>query len=134
MTLVAAVTLVAAGCAEPSRGSATSAPPPDLSAALAGLCRAEDLARAGDLRNARATFEDQAHAYLHELAADAESRARAAVGRLLEAKNRVEAALRGEADQAPAEVGARLATLEAVTREVAAALGTPAPRCAEAGG
>jgi hypothetical protein len=134
ITLMAVAMLLAGACAGPSRGPATPAPPAELTAALAGLCRAEDLARAGDLSEARTTFEDRAHGYLHELAAGAQGRARAPVGRLLEAKNRVELALQTERGGTPAEVAADLTKLETATRDVAAALGTPAPRCGGAHG
>jgi hypothetical protein len=133
ITLMAVVMLLAGACAGPSPGSATPAPA-ELKTALDGLCRAENLARAGDLLAARTVFEDQAHAYLHELAASAQDRARASVGRLLEAKNRVESAFRTQGGGTPAGVAARLVTLEAATRGVAEALGTPAPRCGGAGG
>ena len=132
IALMAVVVLLAGACAGPSRGSTTSAPA-ELTSALDGLCRAEDLARGGDLFGARATFEDRVHGYLHELAADAQGRAPAEVGRLLEAKNVVESAFRTPG-RTPDEVAARLATLEAATREVAEDLGTPAPRCGGAGG
>ena len=133
ITLTAAAMLLASACAGPGPGSTTPAAPAELTAALAGLCRAENLARAGDLLGARTTFEDRAHVYLHELAADAQGRAPSAVGRLLEAKNVVESAFRTPS-RTPDEVAARLATLEAATREVAEDLGTPAPRCGGAGG
>lgn len=133
ITVMAVAMLLAGACTGPSRGS-TSAPPTQLTAALDGLCRAEDLARAGDLLAARTTFEDRAHAYLHELAARAQERDRESVGRLLEAKNRVESAFQSPGGGSPAEVAARLATLEAATRDVAEALGTPAPRCGGSGG
>jgi hypothetical protein len=128
--LMAVAVLLAGACTGASRGS-TSAPA-ELIAALHGLCRAEDLAQAGDILGARTTFEDRAHAYLHELAADAEGEARMEVGRLLEAKNRVESAFRTGSDEKAGEVAARLQTLEAATRDVAAAMGTPATRCGDA--
>jgi hypothetical protein len=133
ITLMAVVVLASTACTGRSRGSTTPAPT-ELTAALDGLCRAEDLARAGDLPGARTTFEERSHAYLHVLAAEAEGRARTEVGRLLEAKNRVESAFRTGGGGTSAEVAARLVTLEAATRDVAAAVGTPAPRCGGAGG
>jgi hypothetical protein len=131
ITLMAVVMLLTGACNGRSGGSTTPAPA-ELTAALDGLCRAEDLARAGDLLAARTTFEDRAHAYLHELAAAAEDRARTEVGRLLEAKNSVESSFQDR--DAPAEVAVRLSTLEAATRDVARAVGTPAARCGDAGG
>ena len=128
--LMAVALLLAGACTGAGRGS-TSAPA-ELIAALDGLCRAEDLARAGDILGARTTFEDRAHAYLHELVAGAENEARTEVGRLLEAKNRVESAFRTGSEENAGEVAAGLETLEAATRDVAAAMGTPAPRCGDA--
>jgi len=130
ITLMAVAMLLAGACAGPGRGSTPL--PAELATALDGLCRAEDLARAGDLLAARTTFEDRTHGYLHELAAGAEGEARAEVGRLLEAKNRVESAFQTQAN--PSDVAARLNTLESATRDVAAAVGTPAPECGGAGG
>ncbi|MGH2683509.1 MAG: hypothetical protein ACRDIX_09790 [Actinomycetota bacterium] len=125
--------LLVGGCARPG-GSATAVAPADLTVALGALCRAADFARGGDLFEARRTFQDQAHAFLHELAARGETRARPAVARLLEAKQRVEAALGAGGNGAPAEVGVLLESLEVATRELAGALDTPAPRCGRAGG
>ena len=128
-----AVSLLVGACA-PSRGSATAAAPADLTVALAGLCRAARSARTGDLFEARRTFLDQSHEFLHELAAKGDARARAAVGRLFEAKQRVEAALGPDAEETPNDVAVLLARLEVATRVLAGELGTPAPRCGGAGG
>lgn len=124
--------LLAAACAGPSEGSTNAAAPADLTAALAGLCRAADQARAGDLLGARRTFQNRAHAFLHELAGRADEQARPAVARLLQAKQRVETRL-GRVGETPAEVEVLLVELETATRELAGALGTPAPRCGGAG-
>ena len=132
-TMAMAVSLMAGACG-PSGGSATTAAPADLTVALAGLCRAAELARAGDLFEARRTFQNQSHAFLHELAAMTNGQARSAVARLLEAKQRVEMALGPEGSAIPAEVGTLLEKLEAATRDLAGELGTPAPRCGGAGG
>jgi hypothetical protein len=131
-TVAMAVSLLAGACA-PSGGSATTAAPADLTVALAGLCRAAEHARSGDFLEARRIFQNQAHAFLHELAAEGDGQARADVARLLEAKQRVETALGTERGGTPAEVAALLRKLEVATRELADALGTPAPRCGRAG-
>lgn len=126
------ISFLAVACAS-SGGSATAAAPADLTLALAGLCRAAESARAGDLFEAQRTFENRSHAFLHELAAMGQDRARTAVARVLEVKQRVEAALGPGGGSRPADVEALLLDLESATRELAGALGTPAPRCGGAG-
>jgi predicted ABC-type transport system involved in lysophospholipase L1 biosynthesis ATPase subunit len=128
-----AVSALLGACTGSSGGSATAAAPADLTVALAGLCRAEDFARAGDLFEARRAFLDRSHAFLHELAARGGGRARLAVARLLEGKQRVEAALGPEGNETPAEVADLLRQLEVATRALASALGTAAPRCGGGG-
>jgi hypothetical protein len=131
-TLVA-VTLLATACAGPSGGSATAAAPADLTVALAGLCRAEDLARRGDVFEARRAFLNRSHAFLHQLAARGNEPARPAVARLLEAKQRVEAALGPDGNESPAQLANLFRELEVATRALASALGTAAPRCGGGG-
>jgi hypothetical protein len=133
MTTLALVLSLLAGACGPSGGSATAVAPADLTVALAGLCRAADFARSGDLFEARRTFLNRSHAFLHELAARGDEQTRPAVARLLEAKQRVEAALGTERRATPAEVAVLLEDLEVATRELAGALGTPAPRCGGGG-
>jgi hypothetical protein len=103
--------------------------PADLTVALAGLCRAADSAGSGDLFEARRIFLNRSHTFLHELAARGGDRARPAVARLLEAKQRVEAALGPASEASSAEVATLLEELEIATRDLAGAVGTPAPRC-----
>jgi hypothetical protein len=134
MTTAAMAIFLLAGACGPSGGSATTAAPADLTVALAGLCRAAEHARSEDLFEARRTFQNQSHAFLHELAAMGSGEARAAVARLLEAKQRVEMALGPGGSATPAEVGKLIGELEAATRDLAGQLGTPAPRCGGAGG
>lgn len=134
MTAIAIALSLLIGACSPSGGSATAVAPADLTVALAGLCRAADFAGSGDVFEARRTFQNQAHAFLHRLAAEGDARARPAVARLLEAKQRVETALGTRGNETPAEVAALLGELEVATRELAGALGTPAPRCGRAGG
>lgn len=133
MTTLALVSFLLAGACGPSGGSATAAAPADLTVALAGLCRAADLARSGDLFEARRTFLNQSHAFLHEQAARGDEQTRPAVARLLEAKQRVETALGPAGGATPAEVATLLGELEVATRDLARALGTPAPRCGGGG-
>lgn len=127
------LSLLATACAGPSGGSATAVAPADLTVALAGLCRAEDLARVGEVFEARRTFLNRSHAFLHQLAARGNEPARPAVARLLEAKQQVEAALGPDGNETPAQVAGLLRKLEVATRALASALGTTAPRCGGAG-
>ena len=63
----------------------------------ADVCAAASAADAGDREAAERHFVDEAHGPLHDLAAAAGTRDRAAAGRLLEAKQRVEAAVESDA-------------------------------------
>ena len=77
-------------------GDGSPPPPPPSSSfgpARDGVCQAAEAARTGDARRARAVFFDRSHQPLHELAAAAQERDRAATARLLEAKERVESGL-----------------------------------------
>lgn len=74
------------GGSDPMRG-------PSFAAARDGLCQAGQAASRGDAAGARAVFFDRSHQPLHELAAAAQERDRAAAARLLEAKERVESGL-----------------------------------------
>lgn len=62
-------------------------------AAVDGLCAARDAAAGGESEAASAVFADRAHEPLHDLAAAVAVRDRGAAGRLLQAKQEVEAAL-----------------------------------------
>lgn len=64
-----------------------------FAAVYADVCAAASAADAGDREAAERHFVDEAHAPLHDLAAAAGTRDRGAAGRLLEAKQRVEAAV-----------------------------------------
>lgn len=79
-------------------GDSSSQPPRSSSFGPArdGVCQAAEAARTGDARRARALFFDRSHQPLHELAAAAQERDRAATARLLEAKERVESGLEKE--------------------------------------
>ncbi|MFP5318118.1 MAG: hypothetical protein ACLGI2_07455 [Acidimicrobiia bacterium] len=95
--------------------------------AAAALCTARDQARA-DLNKARATFYDRSHDALHDISRDLDPVDRAASGRLLEAKQRVESAL--DADPPPAGLVADLQELADVTRAGLARLSVDVPPCA----
>lgn len=107
-----------------------SADPPPLSpggssfaSARDGVCRAADAADHGDPAGARATFFDRSHQALHELAATAQERDRAATARLLEAKERVESGL----EKPSPALAEDLDDLGAVTGRAMAAVGSPDP-------
>ena len=63
----------------------------------ADVCASAAAAKAGDRDAAERKFVDDAHGPLHQLAAAAEARDRASAARLLEAKQRVEAAVETKA-------------------------------------
>ena len=67
-------------------------------AAVTGLCEAQSLASGGGLDEARQVFQDESHAYLHQLAADLQERDRSLAAELLEAKQQVERALQAGGD------------------------------------
>ena len=70
----------------------------DPQAAVTGLCEAQSLASGGGLDQARQVFQDQSHAYLHQLAAELQERDRSLAAELLEAKQQVERALQARGD------------------------------------
>lgn len=74
-----------------STESAPAAPTSRFRSAFVGLCQARQ--QAGDAASARATFFDESHQALHELAIELEGTDRGDAARLLEAKARVEVAL-----------------------------------------
>lgn len=92
-----------------------------------GVCAALQAARAGDQAGAQREFGD-AHGGLHDLATAVEDTDRAAAARLLEAKQRAEAALRAPSSPPVPE-------LDAVAAAVARAIkadGGEAPRSCSA--
>ena len=93
--VAAAFALVAAACGSDSDGAVDAAP---YLRAYAGVCAAGTAVSDGDLARARTTFYDQSHQPIHQLAAAAEAKDRGVAGRLLEAKQVVEAELAGQAN------------------------------------
>ena len=104
------------GTSQPPRSS-TFGPARD------GVCQAAEAARTGDERRARALFFDRSHQPLHELAASAQERDRAATARLLEAKARVESGLEKESPTLPEDLDA----LAVVTGRAMAVVGCGDP-------
>lgn len=102
-------------------------PAAEVIAAVDALCRATEQSSA-DRAAAASAFTDRAHDRLHDLAAALEGVDRSAAARLLVAKQRVEAALDADADNAALQ-----GDLQMLTAESAAALdrlGLEAPECA----
>jgi hypothetical protein len=90
-------------------------------AAVEGLCEAETLAAGGLQDEAQQVFQDQSHAYLHELAAQLQERDRDLAGQLLEAKQEVEVALLEMSD--PETLAIRIGALRAIVESAVAVLG-----------
>jgi hypothetical protein len=129
--MVVAIAVVAGGCrddagdGEPAPSGSLGVVTPDAAReALLGLC---ELASATDALQAQATFLDRSHATLHVIAAAAEARDRAAAAALLEAKQRVEAAL--ARDHLPPRFQADVESLIDATRAALDALGLDASAC-----
>lgn len=103
----------------------TSPPPrpPSFRSARDGVCQAAEALRTGDARRARALFFDRSHQPLHELAAAAQERDRAATARLLEAKGRVESGL----DKVLPTLAEDLDALAVVTGRAMAVVGSGDP-------
>ncbi len=125
--LAAGLLLLAAACS--SSGASGSADP--LDEAVAGLCEATTLAEDGDVAAAAAVFQDRSHEYLHELADQLSDQDRAATARLLEAKQRVEAAFADSETADPAETANLLRDLQAALSEAATAASLDPPGCGE---
>ena len=104
-----------------------------LQIAFQGLCDARTLAEAGDIQAASDTFQSRAHAELHSLADRLAASDRDAAARLLEAKQRVEAAFASPESAAPPVVAAQLSTLEAEVASAAHVLGQERPVCGGVG-
>lgn len=115
------LTLVAACSGETAPGSGTG-----FTAVHDGVCAALEAGRAGDQARAGREFAD-VHGGLHDLAAAVEEEDRAATARLLEHKQRAEAALgRERPDPAIQELEVLVDT---VRRAIAATGQAPPHRC-----
>lgn len=105
----------------------TQVPAANLRKAMTGLCTARDQARTSDTAAAKATFFDEAHDRLHDIAAALEAVDRTAASGLLVAKQQVEADLNAPA---PArELAADLDQLATVTHDSLAQLEVTADPC-----
>ena len=92
LAIVAIAAAISAATGEGDQASQASSPP-SFELARDGVCQAAEAADHGDATRARSVFFDRSHQPLHELAAAAQERDRAATARLLEAKQRVESGL-----------------------------------------
>lgn len=98
-----------------------------LRTASQGLCDAEVLASQGQVREAEQIFDSATHDYLHELARMLQEVDPAAAAELLEAKERVEAALLDPGDAEGTEE--LLVELERALQDAAQAADLPRTRC-----
>jgi hypothetical protein len=114
MVATVALSLAAACSVESEQLGDTPVRPEEV--AFQGLCAAEDAARSGQVTEAGDIFFGRSHAYLHELADRVAQRDRAVAADLLEAKERVEAALRGE-DGGAKELAGVLVNLQRTMRK-----------------
>lgn len=130
LVAVAALTILV-GCGDGDGGSPPAAtvpglPAPQVDDAVKGLCQAREEA-GGDVNGARTTFYDRSHEPLHVVARALEPVDRPLAGRLLEAKEAVEADL-ASPSRAPA-LSADLDRLLEVTRASLSRLSVAAPSC-----
>lgn len=127
MYVAAAVTLLASACggSGEKRPSESQGSRPQV--AVQGLCEAEVLASGGQPDEARRVFQDQSHAYLHELAAQLQERDRALAAQLLETKQQVEGALQGGAN--PEILPGLIGGLRAVVESALASMGVANVGC-----
>ena len=96
-------------------------------AAYLGVCRALGAAKAGDSDRARTIFDDEAHGPVHDLSTQVDDEDRGLAGRLLEAKQAVEAAVKGSGDDSD-ELRQALERLAAVTADAVTEVeGEPGP-------
>lgn len=96
-------------------------------AAVTGLCEAQSLASGGGLDEARQVFQDESHAYLHQLAGELQERDRSLAAELLEAKQQVERAFQAEGD--PELMTDLIVRLRAVAEAALASMGMASVGC-----
>ena len=100
-----------------------------LQIAFQGLCESRAVAEAGDVQGASDVFQSRAHAELHSLADRLAATDREAAARLLEAKQRLEAAFANVAAASPPAVAGLISTLELEVQHAAEVLGQDPPAC-----
>lgn len=118
-----------AGATPPTAGSPTAGPPTRRATeAYLALCEMSAQVEAGDLDRAEATFHDEIHEALHELADRLKTTDRAASAALLVAKARVEEDLAREPTDGAA-LARDVEVLLGAMRDALEAAGDPAPAC-----
>lgn len=125
--------LVAVACGGSGDGSPSTPPSattvPEVRAFLS-LCSMRADVAGEDVTSAAATFQDDVHDALHELAARVEPTDRASAAAVLEATSKVEADLR-EASPDLARLGTDVDGLLEAMRDALGAAAVPAPSCPE---
>lgn len=116
------IVVLAASCTgSEEKRAPTAAQSSGPQVAIEGLCEAETLAAGGLQSEAQRVFQDQSHAYLHELAAQLQEQDRVLAGQLLKAKQEVEVALQERSD--PETLALRIGALRAVVESAVAVVG-----------
>jgi hypothetical protein len=129
--LLFSVALLAAACGagETAETGSRTAETARFLGALDGLCQTQAFAQQRQYSEARQTFQDQSHQYIHDLAARVQPQDAAAAGTLLETKQQVETALRDPSFYGPEEVDRRVVALQDALRGAAAVLGVQGAGC-----
>ena len=126
--LLLALAACASGAEEPL-GALEEAEALPLQIAFQGLCQSRAAAEAGDVLGASGVFQSRAHAELHSLADRLAGADREAAARLLEAKQRLEAAFANAAAASAPAVAGLISTLELEVQRAAEVLGQDPPAC-----
>jgi hypothetical protein len=129
-SVLALVAVACGGSGDGSPGTAPSATTAPEVRAYLSLCSMRADVTAEDVTGAEATFQDDAHDALHELAARVEPTDRATAAAVLEATSKVEADL-GEASPELARLGTDVDRLIGAMRDALDAAAVPAPSCPE---
>jgi hypothetical protein len=123
---LASVALLAAGCNEGTEQPTSAA---RFRAATDAVCQAQSFAEQREFRSSFDTFQGQAHAYLHQLAAQVEREDRSVAERLFEAKVQVEQTFRSPGFYGPQVMSDRFAALLEAMRDAARVLELPEVAC-----
>lgn len=127
--LVVAVATLAAACGGEDAPEASPAEVREFRAAVEGLCQTANTLRQGDVSAAVRTFGDRTHMYLHDLIDRVEPRDRAAATELLEAKHRMEVALKNPDFYGQEETAERFTDLHNSMVRAGGMLGLPEVGC-----
>lgn len=127
--LVVAAATLATACGGEETPEASAADAREFRAAVEGLCQTANTLRQGDVSDAVRTFGDRTHVYLHDLIDRVEPRDRAAATALLEAKHRMEVALKNPDFYGEEETADRFTDLHNAMVRAGAVLGLPEVGC-----